>query len=199
MPPRLRRRRGRARHARLRRPPCCPRSLHRRPRSAACTPAPAALRRLGSAAARLLRALRRRPWRALAAGVVALVGAALVLDALFPFPFERLARPQARLVTDRHGTPLRFLIAADERWRLPVTLAELPPDLPRLVVAAEDRRFGRHPGIDPVALVRATWTNLRAGRVVSGGSTIAMQLARMASPRRRTFGAKAIEALRASS
>lgn len=121
----------------------------------------------------------------------------VVLDAVLPFPWHLLDRPVALEVTDRHGAPLRLFLAADERWRLPVTLDELPPELVAAVIASEDRRFGRHPGVDPVAVLRATWTNLRSGRVVSGASTIAMQIARMAEPRPRTLGAKVLEAFRA--
>lgn len=121
----------------------------------------------------------------------------LALDFVVPFPWHRLDRPVAVEVTDRHGTPLRLFLAADERWRLPVTLDELPPELIAAVIASEDQRFGRHPGVDPLAVARAVWTNLRAGRIVSGASTIPMQIARMAEPRRRTLGAKGIEAFRA--
>lgn len=121
----------------------------------------------------------------------------LVLDLAFPFPWHRLDRPPALEVADREGTPLRLFLPADERWRLPVTLDELPPELISAVIASEDRRFGRHPGVDPLAVARAAWTNLRAGRVVSGASTLPMQVARMAEPRPRTLGSKAIEAFRA--
>jgi len=61
----------------------------------------------------------------------------------------------------------------------------------------EDKRFYYHPGVDPIALVRAVGKNLRSGRVVSGGSTITMQLVRVLEPRPRRFGSKVIEALRA--
>jgi len=121
----------------------------------------------------------------------------LFLDLAFPFPWHRLDRPPAFEVTDLEGTPLRLFLPADERWRLPVTLDELPRELVAAVIASEDRRFGWHPGVDPLAMLRAAWTNLRAGRVVSGASTIPMQIARMAEPRPRTLGAKVVEAFRA--
>jgi penicillin-binding protein 1C len=108
------------------------------------------------------------------------------LDLVFPFPWEKLQRPPAVVVSDRHGQPLRFFLPADERWRFPVRLAEMPPELPRALVASEDRRFYRHPGVDPVAVARAAWSNVRSGEIVSGASTIPMQVARMAEPRRRT-------------
>jgi penicillin-binding protein 1C len=121
----------------------------------------------------------------------------LLLDRLFPFPLERLERPAATVVEDRHGEPLRFFLAADERWRLPVSYDELPEELRRAVVASEDQRFFHHPGVDPLAVLRATVHNLRARRVVSGASTLTMQIARMADPAPRTIGAKAREAFRA--
>ena len=145
---------------------------------------------------------RRRRRLALAAALALLAagpfGGFLLLDLLFPFPEEALHRPPAVVVTDRHGAPLRFFLPADERWRLPGDgLAELPPELPRALVASEDRRFYRHPGVDPLAVLRAARSNLRGGRVVSGASTIPMQIARMAEPGPRTFAAKIRESFRA--
>ena len=119
------------------------------------------------------------------------------LDRLFPFPWESLQRPAAVVVADRHGQPLRFFLPADDRWRFPVRLSEMPPELPKALVASEDRRFYSHPGIDPAAVLRAAWSNLRAGGVVSGASTIPMQIARMAEPGRRTLASKLKESFRA--
>jgi len=119
------------------------------------------------------------------------------LDWLFPFPWEKLQRPPAVVVSDRHGVPLRFFLPADERWRFPVRLSELPPELPKALVASEDQRFYRHFGVDPIAVMRAAWSNARRGGIVSGASTIPMQVARMAEPRRRTLGSKVRESFRA--
>ena len=121
----------------------------------------------------------------------------LLLNHLNPFPHHTLDRPPATTITDRNGDPLRFFLPPDGRWRLPVDRDELPDDLVAAVVASEDRWFYRHPGVNPLAIVRATWQNLRAGRVISGGSTLTMQIARMARPAPRTVGAKLREALRA--
>ncbi|MFL6247604.1 MAG: penicillin-binding protein 1C, partial [Thermoanaerobaculia bacterium] len=120
-----------------------------------------------------------------------------LLDFLFPFPHEKLHRPSATIVYDRDGHPLRVFLPSDDKYRFPITLDEVPPELIRALIASEDRHFFHHPGIDPVAMLRATWSNVRARRVVSGASTIPMQIARMTAPRRRSLGAKAIEALRA--
>ncbi|MEM9293336.1 MAG: penicillin-binding protein 1C [Acidobacteriota bacterium] len=121
----------------------------------------------------------------------------LLLDHLSPFPFHALERPSATLVTDHQGEPLRFFLPADDRWRFPVRLQDLPPEVPAAFIASEDRRFGRHPGVDPVAVARAAVQNLRARRVVSGASTLAMQVARLAEPAPRTLTYKIKEAFRA--
>src|SRR5687768_5883385 len=129
--------------------------------------------------------------------ILAIPVLAVLLDRAFPFPHEKLHRPPATIVYDRTGEPLRVFLPSDDKYRFPVTLDEVPPELIRALIASEDRHFFRHPGVDPVAMLRATWSNIRARRVVSGASTIPMQIARMAEPRRRSFAAKAIEAFRA--
>ncbi len=131
---------------------------------------------------------------ALAAGIVA--GLVLV-DRLLPFDLPGLARPTSVLVEDASGQPLRIFLAADDRYRLPVHLDEVPPELVRALVTAEDARFWGHPGVDLLAVVRAALSNLRAGRVVSGASTLTMQVARLARPAPRTWRAKLGEALAA--
>ncbi|HXG01751.1 MAG TPA: transglycosylase domain-containing protein [Bacteroidota bacterium] len=97
-------------------------------------------------------------------------------------------------ITDRHGELLREVLSARDgrgRWCL---LSELTPDFVNAVVATEDARFYWHAGVDPLAVLRATWQNIRAGRIVSGGSTITMQVVRNVLPSRRTFWGKIREA-----
>ncbi|MEM7482826.1 MAG: penicillin-binding protein 1C [Acidobacteriota bacterium] len=143
----------------------------------------------------------RRLWRwAPRLGVVAVVLPVvtfLLLDLAFPFPWHALERSAATAVRDRDGEPLRLFLPADEIWRLPVTYDELPPQLVAALVASEDRWFYRHPGVNPLAILRAAVTNLREGRVVSGASTLTMQIARMAEPKARTLDHKLIETFRA--
>jgi penicillin-binding protein 1C len=124
--------------------------------------------------------------------VLAACGAAL--DYAFPPNLSRLASTGTE-VLDRHDRPLALLPAAGGVWRFRVG-AE-PPLLTNLLIAVEDRRFRYHPGVDPIALVRATAQLLRSGHVVSGGSTLAMQAARLLEPRRRTLRSKLIEMARA--
>jgi penicillin-binding protein 1C len=123
--------------------------------------------------------------------------AALVFDYAFPLPHAALHRPPATIVYDRDGEPLRIFLPRDEKYRFPVTLDDVPPELIRALIASEDRHYHRHPGVDPLAMLRASISNVRARRVVSGASTIPMQIARMAEPRRRSLGAKVLESLRA--
>ena len=87
------------------------------------------------------------------------------------------------LVVDRDGKLLRPFITKDGYWRLPVTSKEVDPRFLKLLIAYEDKRFYAHHGVDPVALLRAAWQAVTHGRVVSGGSTLTMQVARLLEPR----------------
>ena len=82
-------------------------------------------------------------------------------------------------VVDRAGTLLRPYVVADGRWRMAVTPDEVDPRFLAMLIAFEDKRFYRHGGVDARALGRALWQALWAGRVVSGGSTLTMQVARL--------------------
>ncbi|MFV0302450.1 MAG: penicillin-binding protein 1C, partial [Paracoccus sp. (in: a-proteobacteria)] len=80
-------------------------------------------------------------------------------------------------IVARDGTLLRAFAVADGRWRLEP--GPVDPGFVQMLLAHEDRRFYRHPGVDPLALLRAAGQAARAGRVVSGGSTLTMQVARL--------------------
>lgn len=82
-------------------------------------------------------------------------------------------------VTDRQGRLLKEFLPPNTARREARPLSDFSPNLRAAVLAAEDRRFYRHLGVDPLAMVRAAWLNLKHGRIVSGGSTITMQLARL--------------------
>lgn len=115
-----------------------------------------------------------------------------------PFPIEKLdALHSSSVLTDAKGRPLSRVLTVDEQWRLPVPLEEISPWLMKATIAVEDERFADHSGVDFVSVSRACMQNLFAGRVVSGASTLDMQLCRMLDPRPRTFGAKLSEAARA--
>ena len=89
-------------------------------------------------------------------------------------------------ILDRDGNLLRHARGDGGTLGLPVRLADVSPDVVRALLAAEDRRFRSHPGIDPIAIVRAAVSIVREGRLVSGASTITQQLARTVRPRPRT-------------
>ncbi len=133
-----------------------------------------------------------------AAAISASIAIALPLIFRFaPFPARTLDRPTSILVTDRSGTTLLRAVGPDDQWREPITLADTGPWIAAATIATEDERFYSHGGIDPIAITRAICQNLGSGRVVSGASTITMQLARLCDPRPRTLSAKAIQAFRA--
>jgi penicillin-binding protein 1C len=96
------------------------------------------------------------------------------------------AREVSTTIVDRHGKLLRAYAMADGRWRLPVSATtDVDPTYLKLLFAYEDRRFYSHAGVDPLALGRAALQLVTRGHIVSGGSTITMQLARLMEPRRQ--------------
>jgi penicillin-binding protein 1C len=104
----------------------------------------------------------------------------------------------SRLVVDRHGKLLRPYATSEGRWRLPATVEDVDPRFLKMLIAYEDRRFYDHGGVDPQALLRAAYLLVTNGRVVSGGSTLTMQVARLLEPRReRTLRAKLFQMVRA--
>ncbi|STV87278.1 penicillin-insensitive transglycosylase [Klebsiella michiganensis] len=88
------------------------------------------------------------------------------------------------------GTPLWRFADAQGVWRYPVTLADVSPRYLQALIQYEDRWFWDHPGVNPFSIVRAAWQDLTSGRVISGGSTLTMQVARLLDPHPRTFGGK---------
>ena len=102
------------------------------------------------------------------------------------------------LVVDRDGKLLRPYITLDGRWRLPASRADVDPRFLRLLLAYEDKRFEAHHGVDPFALGRAVMQLIGQGRIISGASTITMQVARLLEPRsERSFTAKLRQMVRA--
>ncbi len=123
-------------------------------------------------------------------------GGAVAFDRLFPPELGRLSDVGSEYV-DREGRTVALLPAPGGVWRFAVRADEVAPVMIDTLVATEDRHFWLHPGVDPLALARATYQAVRTGHVVSGGSTLTMQVARMLSPRPRTWHAKLIEMARA--
>ena len=118
---------------------------------------------------------------ALAATPLLATGAFLALDRAYPLP--PLAEPETSAqVVDREGRLLRAFATPEGRWRLPATLDAVDPHFVDMLIAYEDKRFRDHRGVDPRAMVRAFLQFVLNGRIVSGGSTLTMQLARLAEP-----------------
>lgn len=108
-----------------------------------------------------------------------------------------LARPYSPAIVDAHGTVLRQLPLSGGLWREHTPLPGLPRDLVEIFRKSEDGRFYAHAGVDLSGLLRALAQNARAGEIVSGGSTITMQLARLVRPHSGGVGGKMTEALTA--
>ena len=128
-----------------------------------------------------------KPVRAIRYGV-----ALLLLAYLLCLPRRLFDVPYATVVTDRHGELLGARIAADGQWRFPPS-DTAPDKFARCLIAFEDRHFYLHNGVNPAAILRAFVQNVRARRIVSGGSTITMQTIRLSRGERRTVGEKLIE------
>jgi penicillin-binding protein 1C len=142
----------------------------------------------------------RAPWRRIGATMLlASAGVALAMVAWvsLPIPPEllRSGLEPGTVLRDREGRVLRDARALDGSRRRWVPLDSIDPDLLAAILAAEDRRFYRHQGVDLLAAARAARANLRAGRIVSGGSTITMQLARILRPAPRTWLGKGTQIL----
>lgn len=122
----------------------------------------------------------------------------LILHLCFPLPKEKLHLPPSTVVLDRNGEWLRAFTSSDDMWRITeTTLENVSPQFQTAMLTYEDRWFYHHWGINPVALFGAMHDNLKTGRVVRGGSTITMQLARLMEPKERTIPNKMIEMFRA--
>ncbi|MCA9494966.1 MAG: transglycosylase domain-containing protein, partial [Myxococcales bacterium] len=136
-------------------------------------------------------------WRTLIASAAALVTLAVAIDLVRPLPAWWFAPVEARRVYARDGELLAER-ALPERGRPDwVDLDEVAPALIDALVASEDRRFGHHPGVDPIAVGRAAWHDLQAGAFVEGGSTLHQQTARLLAGRPGGLPGKLVEAWRA--
>ncbi|TAH46011.1 MAG: penicillin-binding protein 1C [Gammaproteobacteria bacterium] len=127
---------------------------------------------------------------------LALVLLAFLLDRLFPLPLPDANRGST-VVLARDGSPLRAFADAQGIWSYPVSVDEVSPLYLQALIGYEDRWFWNHPGINPFASLRALMQMIANGRVVSGGSTLTMQVARILEPHPRSIGGKLRQSLRA--
>lgn len=138
-----------------------------------------------------------RRWRKPGLVLLACLILVLTLDRLLPPPVPGRDSPKALLVVARDGTPLRAFPDRDHIWRHPVSLEQVSPLYLEALVQYEDRAFRWHPGVNPFALGRAAWQWVSHGKIVSGGSTLTMQVARILEPMPRSLGGKLKQMLRA--
>ncbi|KLU16038.1 MULTISPECIES: peptidoglycan glycosyltransferase PbpC [Xenorhabdus] len=109
-------------------------------------------------------------------------------DKIWPLPIHNVK--MTRVVVGADGSPLWRFADREGVWRYPVTLDQVSPEYLQALLTYEDRWFYKHPGINPISLLRAAWQDFRAGKIVSGGSTISMQVARLIEPHSRTLTGK---------
>lgn len=119
------------------------------------------------------------------------------LDRRYPMQLPESVGLYAHVVVDAEGRPLRSFADTQGVWRYPVTLEQVSPRYIEALLTYEDRWFWYHPGVNPLALARALWQALRYDEIVSGGSTLTMQVARRLYPHTRTLTGKGQQILRA--
>ncbi len=124
------------------------------------------------------RSLRKVALLASIATMAAAFAVAFAVARLGSLPLERAAN-LSTTVLDRNDRLLRAFTTPDGRWRLPVEVADADPRYLAMLIAFEDKRFRSHAGVDPFALGRAMRQLVRNGRIVSGASTLTMQVARL--------------------
>jgi penicillin-binding protein 1C len=132
--------------------------------------------------------------------LIVCTAAAVMADRMWPLP--PAYADGAVVVAAADGTPLRNYPSRDGIWRYPVSPDQVSPLYLQTLLTYEDRWFRWHPGVNPIAMARAAWQWLVSGHIVSGGSTLTMQVARLIDPAlagrsSRTVGAKMRQALRA--
>ncbi|MES2274874.1 MAG: penicillin-binding protein 1C [Bacteroidota bacterium] len=122
----------------------------------------------------------------------------LLLGVLFYFclPSTLFKTPTSYVIEDDSGQLLGATIAADGQWRFPNN-NQVPEKFKQCIIAFEDKRFMHHPGVDLLAFARAVKHNLQSKRVTSGGSTLTMQVIRLATQHKRTFWNKLLEMIMA--
>ncbi|MGB4654685.1 MAG: penicillin-binding protein 1C [Bacteroidales bacterium] len=117
----------------------------------------------------------------------------LFLIYVFTLPSKLFEVPYTTTVLDNEGNLLGARIATDGQWRFPIS-EEIPDKYKTCVIQFEDRYFLYHPGVNPFAMGRALYQNIKEGRIVSGGSTITMQTVRlMRKNKQRTYFEKFVE------
>ena len=123
-----------------------------------------------------------------------LAGFAVIVLFYFSLPSRLFHSPTSFVVQDNEGNLLSAAIAADGQWRFAYN-EEVPEKFASCITTFEDKRFFYHPGVDPIAMGRALWQNLDGNKVVSGGSTLSMQVIRLSRKKERSIYQKLIETI----
>jgi penicillin-binding protein 1C len=116
------------------------------------------------------------------------------LNLIFP---PKIEKSFSKVITAKDGSLLTAYLSKDDKWRMKTKLNEVSPELIKAIINKEDKWFYWHPGVNPVAVIRALFSNIIRGERVSGASTITMQVVRLLNPKERTYSNKFVEMLRA--
>ncbi len=118
----------------------------------------------------------------------------IVLDFFIPLPIEDFKqRHFAQVVVDKDGQPLRAFPDKQGVWRYPVTLEQVSPLYLQALINYEDRYYYQHFGVNPLAIVRALGQWIKNGKIISGASTLTMQVARILKPHKKSFSGKLVQ------
>jgi len=135
-------------------------------------------------------------WHKFLSITISFVIVLILLDLLFPPPLQK-AEDLSPIVLDRNDVWVHAFTNDEGMWRFSAHLEDLDPDFVKRLIVIEDKRFYYHWGVDVFAILRATGSLIKNGRIVSGASTITMQTARLLEPRSRHIGSKFLEMIRA--
>lgn len=124
----------------------------------------------------------------------AILLAGIVFYIQIPLPLSQIQQwPTSAVLLDKDGKLVHAQLSSNSEWSIPIALKDMGKWLPLVAVTVEDKRFASHCGVDFLALGRAALQNIRAGRVVSGASTISSQVIRISFPKARNLQGKIIE------
>jgi penicillin-binding protein 1C len=118
----------------------------------------------------------------------------VVLDFFIPLPIEDFKqRHFAQVVVDKDGQPLRAFPDKQGVWRYPIAMNQVSPLYLQALINYEDRYFYQHFGVNPLAMVRALGQLIKNGKIISGASTLTMQVARILKPHKKSFSGKLVQ------
>ena len=135
-----------------------------------------------------------RFFKRLGISFLGLIALFFLLNWIFPL---RDTIEYSTIITDNKGQVINAYLTNNQKWRMKTELDEISPLLQKTIIAKEDRHFYSHPGVNPVAVARAIFSNIFHMRRMSGASTITMQVAKMLEPGKRNIWSKIREIFRA--